>query len=127
VLTTEDVLAIHELLARYGHVIDERRWPELDLIFTPDAFFDASDFGVPALTGVEEIRTSWSSDLDQHPVAHHATNIVVTEDDGVVRVESKGICPLRDGRVATVVYRDEVSRTPAGWRLAQRVATRRRP
>jgi hypothetical protein len=126
VLTQDDVMAIHDLLARYGHVIDERRWHELDLIFTDDATFDATDFGVPVMTSLEEIRASWSSDLEQHPLAHHATNIVVKEADGVVRAESKGLGVLRDGRVATLVYRDELRRTAAGWRMSRRVATRRR-
>ena len=125
-LTADDVTAIHDLLARYGHVIDDRRWQDLGLLFTEDALFDASDFGAPVTASLEELRAMWSSDDDQHPLAHHATNVLVDEIDGVVHVTSKGLGVLRDGRVATLVYHDEVRRTDAGWRLSRRVATRRR-
>ena len=122
-----DVAEIHELLARYGHVIDGRRWDDLGLLFTDDALFDASDFGAPVTESLKALRAMWSSDEGQHPVAHHATNILVEEGgDGGLRIASKGIGVLRNGRVASVVYRDEARRTDAGWRLARRVATLRR-
>ena len=56
-----------------------------------------------------------------HPLAHHATNIIVSEDpDGTVRVLSKGLGVGPNGRVGSVVYRDVVVRTSAGWRFAAR-------
>ena len=84
-----DRWAIHELIGLYGHVIDDRRWPDLGLVFTDDIVFDASDFGNPVTTSLEELRSLWGSDESMHPLAHHATNIIVTqEDDGTVRVLS---------------------------------------
>jgi hypothetical protein len=63
----------------------------------------------------------------RHPLAHHATNIVITEAaDGTVRVISKGIGVGRKGLVGSVVYRDIVRKEEQGWRIAHRVATRRR-
>lgn len=127
-IDTADRLAIHELLALYGHVIDERRWDELDRVFVADAVFDPTDFGQPATGTLADLRTHWMSDERMHPLAHHATNIVITEeDDGTVRVLSKGIGVGVKGRVGSAVYRDVVVRTDAGWRIAHRIATLRRP
>ena len=61
-----------------------------------------------------------------HPSAHHVTNIVVAETDGVVRVRSKWFSPYtRDShtpvRWAGGVYRDVVVRTSQGWKFAEKV------
>jgi len=126
-LDIEDRLAIHELLGLYGHLIDERRWNELDQVFTADAVYDASDFGHQVTTSLADLIAHWTSDLSMHPLAHHATNIVVTEDaDGTVRVHSKGIGVGRKGRVGSATYNDVAVRTPDGWRLARRTACLRR-
>jgi hypothetical protein len=62
-------------------------------------------------------------------LGHHTTNVLVVElTDESARVTSKGIGVGTDGSASTVVYEDEVRRTPAGWRLAARtVRPRRRP
>ena len=127
-IDTADRLAIHELLGRYGHVIDERRWSDMELVFTDDVVYDSTDLGGEITRTLDELRARWSGDESLHPLAHHATNIVVTEDpDGVVRVLSKGIGVGRKGRVGSVIYRDVVVRTEAGWRLSYRRAELRRP
>lgn len=41
----EDRLAIRELLALYGYIIDERQFSRTGEIFTADARFDVTDFG----------------------------------------------------------------------------------
>src|ERR1035437_4980675 len=76
-LDAPDRLASHELLGLYGHVIDDRRWFDLGLLFTEDIVFDATDFGNPVTTSLEELRIFWMSDESMHPLAHHATNIVL--------------------------------------------------
>ncbi len=129
-LDVGDRLAIHELLALYGHLVDERRWDELDRVFTDDVVYDASDFAMPVTHTLAELVAEWASDagMARHPLAHHATNVVVTEDaDGTVRVLSKGIGVGPGGRVGSVTYRDVAVRTPGGWRLASRTVTLRRP
>lgn len=127
-IETADRLAIHELLALYGHVIDERQWSDMESVFTVDVVYDATDFGHDVTRTLDELRDHWSGDESLHPLAHHATNIVVTEDaDGTVRVLSKGIGVGPKGRVGSAVYRDVVVRTDAGWRIAYRRAELRRP
>lgn len=123
-----DRMAIHELLALYGHLIDQRRWGELEQVFTADAVYDATDFGHEMTHTLADLQAHWQSDDAMHPLAHHATNIVVTEDaDGRVRVLSKGIGVGSKGRVGSVTYYDVVVRTDAGWRLSYRRAQLRRP
>jgi hypothetical protein len=129
-LSVEDRLELHELVSLYGHLIDDRRWADLERVFTPDAVYDPSDLGLPVTRSLADLLAQWTSPegLERHPVAHHATNVVVSEDpDGTVRVWSKGIGVGPGGRVGSVTYRDVAVRTPAGWRLAERVVTLRRP
>src|SRR3954451_18912144 len=126
-MNVSDRLEIHELLALYGHLIDDRRWDDLDQVFTSDAVYDATDFGQPITHSLAELLGYWTTNLRIHPLAHHATNIVVTEDaDGTVRVRSKGIGVGRKGRVGSVTYRDVAVRTADGWRLSSRAAFLRR-
>ena len=128
-LDVGDRLAIHELLALYGHLIDERRWDELDRVFVPDAVYDATDFDMPVTRSLAELVAEWTSEegLTRHPLAHHSTNVVVLEDDdGTVRVLSKGIGVGAGGRVGSVTYRDVAVRVDGGWRLASRTAVLRR-
>jgi len=122
-----DILAIHELLALYGHIIDEREWQRVGELFTDSALYDMSAFGLGVVHGAVAIREMWSRPNATHPVAHHATNIVVSEDaDGTVRVLSKGLGVGSNGRVGSAVYHDVVVRTSAGWRFAARRAQLRR-
>jgi uncharacterized protein YbjT (DUF2867 family) len=45
---------------------------------------------------------------------------------GTVRVLSKGIGLRADGRPGSVTYRDVVTKSADGWRIAERVAVLRR-
>jgi SnoaL-like domain len=122
-----DILAIHELLALYGHIIDEREWQRVGELFTPTTVYDMSDFGLARVVGAAAIGRLWSTPEAAHPLAHHATNIVVREnEDGTMQVLSKGLGIGPNGRVGSVVYRDVVERTAAGWRFASRTAQLRR-
>lgn len=129
-LDLADRLALHELLHLYGHLVDDRAWESLDLVFTADAFYDARDFGMPVTRSLAELVAEWTSEegMRRHPVAHHATNVVVSEDaDGTVRLRSKGIGVGPGGRVGSVTYDDVAVRTTEGWRLAARTVILRRP
>jgi hypothetical protein len=118
-----DIVAIQQLLALYGHVIDEREWQRVGELFTATAVYDMSDFGLGVVHGAAAIRELWSRPEAMHPLAHHATDIVVSEEaDGTVRVLSKGLGVGPNGRVGSVVYRDVVVRTSEGWRFAARKA-----
>lgn len=128
-LDTADRLAIHELIGLYGIVIDERDWERVGELFTDDVVYDMSELGLGTLHGVAAVLHLWRSREDLHPLAHHATNIVVTAgaDRDTARVISKGIGVGRKGRVGSVTYRDLLRRTPQGWRIASRHARLRQP
>jgi hypothetical protein len=125
-LDLKDRLEIHELLALYGHIIDDAEWDRLGELFTEDVVFDASDFGTPVDEGLAALTARWAA-YDRHPLAHHATNIVISEKDGEVRLISKGLGVGRKGRVGSVTYRDVLRRTDYGWRIAKRKAVLRKP
>jgi len=127
VLEPADRFAICELLALYGHLIDERRWADLGQVFCLDAIYDFTDFGERVTTSLEELIALWTREGARHPLAHHASNIVVTEgSDGTAEVVSKGLAVGTNGRVSSIRYQDTVIRTRAGWRIATRTAVLRR-
>ncbi len=120
-ISTADRLAIHELLALHGFLADERRFDELGLLLTVDAIYDVSDFGLGEVVGLDAIKVLWRGGSGEAPAGHHVTNVIVSEDeDGTVRVRSKGIAVMAAGAAGTVVYEDVVVLTPAGWRIAVR-------
>jgi len=67
-----ETVAIQQLYALYGHLMDDRAWERLTEVFTPDCVFDASALGVPLMTGVESIAEIAGSS-PQQPLAHHVT------------------------------------------------------
>lgn len=127
--TAHDRILIHELINLHGHIMDEGQFGRFDELFTGDVIYDISAFGGGELRGAAAIADAARALGDRNPVGHHVTNIVVAElgDDEAV-VVSKGIGILADGTAGSVVYEDQVRRTPAGWRIAhRRVMPRRRP
>ena len=128
-LDASDVIAIHQLLGRYGHLIDGRRWDEFALLFTADASIDyIGGTGRVERTGRDAI-TAWFRDVgDQHPPAHHVTNIVVddrADREGPVDVHSKFIAPFTRSehvpkRLYGGDYHDVVVRVDGRWRFAHK-------
>jgi 3-phenylpropionate/cinnamic acid dioxygenase small subunit len=122
-LTAADIVAIHQLVALHGHLVDSRELHRLDELFTPDAVYDVTALGqgtVRGIVGFRALSEAFAND-ERNPVGHHVTNIVITEaEDGRARVRSKGIGVLRDGRTGTVTYDDTVIDTENGWRITAR-------
>jgi len=122
-----DTLEIHQLLSTYGHIIDERQWSRTAELFTEDVRYDLSPMGGPVYCGIDEVLWFWRDPATNHPLAHHVTNVVVTQDpNGTVRAISK-VIGHRPGGGGSAVYRDVVRRTPAGWRIAERIASLKTP
>jgi hypothetical protein len=121
-----DRVALVQLLAEYGHIMDERDWPGLERIFTADAVCDWSAFDLAVTNSLAELQTY--NDEIRHPLGHHVTNVFVQLDGDTATVRSKLLVVLDDGSVATGEYLDQAVRTPEGWRIRHRVARpRRRP
>ena len=120
-----DRLELHELPGRYGDAIDDRDWDGLARIFTEDAVFDLTDLGAPRLEGLAEIRRFMDEDAE-HPLTHLMTNIYVDEEPDGVRLSFRIVALMPERRVGTASYYDRVVKTAEGWRVQDRVITRRR-
>ena len=121
-------LALHELAAQYGNVVDERDWAGLGRVFTDDAVFVMTGFdgGDRRYEGLDAIRQLMTEST--HPVAHHVTNVTLSvDDDEVVRLFFKVLGPGPGGRVGSADYRDVVRLTDAGWRIVEHRVLLRRP
>jgi ketosteroid isomerase-like protein len=110
---------------RYATALDARDWALLDEVFTPDA---VGDYGAGELKGREALRRMVSGMLggsgpSQHLLANHRVEL---EGDAArcvcqVRAFSAGAGPAA-GRSYELLgeYRDQLVRTPDGWRIARR-------
>jgi hypothetical protein len=126
-LTVGDRLELHELAARYANTIDERDWDRFETVFTADCHYELRNFGRLNMTlvGAPAVRTHMERSQD-HPVAHHVTNVEVLDGDPV-RMLSKIAGTLPGGGVGSADYADVVVSTPRGWRISTRIVTLRRP
>jgi hypothetical protein len=124
-LDASDRVALHELAALYGHLLDQRRWADLHLVFTDDLVYEGLTH---TSHGIAEKVALWTSEngINSHPVAHHITNPVVTEEaDGTVRMICKGIMVRADALPVSIIYEDVAVRTERGWRISRRKAINR--
>lgn len=121
-ISTEDVIALQQLMALYGHVADGDDLGRFREVFTPDAVFDVSAIGGEVHRGLPAIQAFFALGKPPHPPSHHTTNVHVAQEAGAVRVFSKWMVIARaSGGLKTGDYVDEVTGTPGGWRIAQRV------
>ena len=123
-----EIVAIHQTLALYGHLLDDRDWERLSMVFTNDATFDASDAGGgPATHSLAELRAMFDNPRTMHPLAHHITNPYVWQEaDGTVHARSKIVGILADGRAGSGSYFDTLMKTAQGWRIKTRTVKLRR-
>lgn len=120
-LSAEQTLDIHRLVSRHGHLSDTGEFDAFDTVFTDDVVYDLEALGQGTMQGCRALGDAAAAMGDRNPIGHHVTNIMVTETAaGEIRVRSKYIAILRDGRCGTGVYEDLVTATPAGWRIARR-------
>ena len=136
----EDKMAIQEVIALYGHIIDDRQFSRLNEIFTTDAVFDLSGYGGERYEGLPAIEALMLNS-NEHPLAHHASNIVIEVDgsegskvktktdsanqhqQSLALVTSKGLGVGAGGRVGSVVYRDCFVRINTGHGKERQVMT----
>jgi hypothetical protein len=129
-----DRLEIQQLLVDYSSAIDQRRFDDLDAVFTPDAYIDYR-----ALGGVDgrypEVKAWLVEVLPNFPMYSHMVGNFSVRIDGD-SAASRVICfnPVVLGGNALgdqeqllfcgLWYDDEFVRTPAGWRMSRRVQTK---
>ncbi|MGE2712525.1 nuclear transport factor 2 family protein [Mycolicibacterium litorale] len=122
-----DRLEIQQLMVDYSSAIDQRRFDDLDRVFTPDAYIDYRATG-----GVDgrypEVKKWLAEVLPNFPAYSHLVgnfDVKVSGDSAT----SRTICfnPMVLGGDASQVYFvglwyvDEFVRTADGWRMTRRV------
>ncbi len=118
-LTPADHIEIREVLADYGHVVDDHDWDRAEDVFTPDVVFESNN-GEMVLNGIGDIVATFRG---RNMYAHVTTNTTLRENsDGTVSAHSKFLGFPNEGPPVTGDYRDRLVRTAAGWRLARRSA-----
>lgn len=125
-MNSDDILAIHQLLALYGHAVDRTDPQLLAEVFSEDAVFDATPCGLERYVGREAIVKWFELGKPPHPLFHVTTNFYVYEAPDGVRALSKWTIANSDsGTVMNGDYEDKMVNTEDGWRIRQRIATAR--
>lgn len=124
----QDRLEIGDLLLRYGMALDSHDWPLLRECFLPEA---VADYGAleGRNEGVEEIiaachRALVGLDSSQHLIANVLSEVDGDEARATSYLHAQHYLVSPSGVNTFVVggtYRDELVRTPEGWRIAHRV------
>jgi hypothetical protein len=122
-----DRFEIQQLLIDYSTAIDQRRFDDLDRVFTEDAYIDYRAMG-----GIDgrfpEVKAWLAQVLPNFPAyAHMLGNFDVRIDGDTA--SSRTICfnPMVLGGDKNQIlfcglwYSDEFVRTPEGWRMSRRV------
>ncbi|MEJ3746483.1 nuclear transport factor 2 family protein [Actinomycetes bacterium KLBMP 9797] len=126
-LTAEDRTAITDLINRHGHLCDSGELDRMHELFTANVVYDVTDLGGGVLTGLATLRDAALALGEGNPVAHHVTNIVLTEAaDDLVHALSKGIGINTDGTIGSVTYEDTITCGDSGWRISHRIVRARR-
>lgn len=117
-LAQEDVFALQQMVAAYGHIVDAREWQRLGELFTEDLVFISHRDDQAPTSSLSELVARWSAPGYPHPVGHHETNVLIEpQADGTVHVTWKGVAVHHDGRCRSFVYYEHVRRSDDAWRI----------
>lgn len=127
-MDVRDIVEIQQLLALYGHVVDEPGQPRLHLVFTGDAVMDGDAVGMDVMEGRDAIAAFFALGAPPHPPSHNGGNVYVHEKAGETRATSKWLAiDLRDNSIVSGDYDDVLVRTSEGWRIRRRSFRIRHP
>jgi len=124
----DDRAAVVDSVNRYATALDSRDWALLDEVFVSDVVVD---FGGRVVSGREAVRDLvrrmlGGSGPSQHLLANHRVELhgEAARCVSQVRAFSAGVGAAA-GRSYELLgeYRDELVRTPDGWRIARREMT----
>lgn len=125
-----DRLELQQLLIDYSEAIDQRRFDDLDAIFTPDAHIDYRAMG-----GIEgdypQIKAWLGEVLPNFASYAHMLGlpaIRITGDTATARTFCFNPMVVGGEKPTTMLlglwYDDEFVRTAAGWRMSRRAETK---
>jgi len=129
-LSAEDRIELHELVARYGNVVDDCDLDALGTVYTDDAEL------VLVTASGREVRKHGLGEIGEFLAAsnsnnaHILTNITTAVEDA--GADEQVILRYRMGAprgadLFSIDYRDVVVRTDAGWRIAHHTILMRAP
>jgi hypothetical protein len=121
-LSTEDMLAIQQLYARYNHAIDFARPAEWAACFTADGVFTSAATGESKGT---EALTAFATGFAARMKARHWVTNLLVEGDGDA---AEGTCYLQLWNVAaapatlltTGIYVDRLAKVDGAWTFTSR-------
>jgi hypothetical protein len=122
-----DRFEIQQLLIDYSTAIDQRRFDDLDRVFTPDAYIDYRAMG--GIDGHYPQIKAWLAEVLPHfpAYAHMLGNFDVRIDGDTASSRTFCFNPMVLGGEKKQVlfcgiwYEDEFLRTTDGWRMTRRV------
>jgi len=129
-LSAEDRIELHELVARYGNVVDDCDLDALGTVYTDDAEL------VLVTASGREVRKHGLGEIGEFLAASNSTNAHIltnittaVEDAGA---DEQVVLRYRMGApkgadLFSIDYRDVVVRTDAGWRIAHHTILMRAP
>ncbi len=128
-----DRLEIQQLLVDYTTAIDQRRFDDLDRVFTPDAYIDYRAMG--GIDGTFPEVKAWLAEvLPNFPAYYHLIgNVDVRLAGDTATGRTACFNPMKfegeggsGGPVAFLAlwYNDEFVRTADGWRISRRSETK---
>ena len=127
-----DRIAIHDLLARYCHAIDQHQWSDLRALFADDARVDFTAFGGP-LGDADMLIAFLTPVVEGLAGSYHSTGSIMCDLDGdgatvrsAAHVVMSSKCP-DGGELHNHIglwYEDELIRTGTGWRFVKRTQKR---
>lgn len=119
---TDDISLIQQVLVRYANAIDELDFGALTTVFTPDA--RVSYGGGPWLVGVDAVVEHISGLRNFAATFHFMGNMQIDVDGDHARSTTRSMTHLiaPDGvlHARALRYRDQLVRTPDGWRISER-------
>lgn len=117
---------ITDLLIRYATALDTRDWHQFESCFTEDAIADYGTLG-GRNQGREAIRNAVAVlagfDRTQHLLGNVSITVDADKAQAVCYLHAQHVIDVGDSiELLTIggIYRDQIIRTPAGWRIAQR-------
>ena len=121
-LTTQDIVEIQQLYAKYNHAIDSLNGEAWADTFTPDGVFNVSFVGREALIGF--VNKTWAGMGGAHR-RHWNSNMTVTGTaegaDGSVYLMLWDVGVKPQTIFTTGMYEDKLVKTKDGWRFKSRV------
>lgn len=126
-ITTEDKIAIGELIARFAHYSDFGEWGQLETLFTPDVVTEMEGIPLKYEGIAAQVEHAKESDNQtQGKNRHYNFNLFIEEENGEVvahyffmNVNAGGV-PMAAQIVTSGRMRDTVVKTDAGWKISRR-------